>query len=101
MNETATAFFAKGESKSMSKHLSLLLAFGALLVAACAPLAEREPEQHLPEVVQKSERVILVEGNPDDPVKLEVTLYTPPGPSPFPLAVLNHGSLLENHTISF
>ncbi|SOY74322.1 hypothetical protein CBM2609_P100002 [Cupriavidus taiwanensis] len=71
-----------------------------MLVAACAPLAEREPKQHLPEVVQKSERVILVEGNPDDPVKLEVTLYTRPGPSPF-LAVLNHGSFLENHTISF
>ncbi|SPD37245.1 protein of unknown function (plasmid) [Cupriavidus taiwanensis] len=50
--------------------------------------------------MQKSERVILVEGNPDDPVKLEVTLYTRPGPSPF-LAVLNHGSFLENHTISF
>ncbi|SOY74324.1 hypothetical protein CBM2633_P110003 [Cupriavidus taiwanensis] len=37
MNETATAF-AKGESKSMSKHLSLLLAFGGLARRGlCAP----------------------------------------------------------------
>jgi poly(3-hydroxybutyrate) depolymerase len=39
-----------------------------------------------------NERVINVEGDPSRPVSLEVTLFTPPGPGPFPLAVLNHGA---------
>ncbi len=31
-------------------------------------------------------------GDPARPVTLEVTLFTPPGPGPFPLAVMNHGA---------
>jgi dienelactone hydrolase len=31
-------------------------------------------------------------GDPGRPVTLEVTFYTPPGPGPFPLAVMNHGA---------
>lgn len=39
-----------------------------------------------------NEKVLRLAGDPERPVTLEVTLYTPPGPGPFPLAVLNHGA---------
>ena len=38
------------------------------------------------------ETVLRLAGDPDRPVELEVTLFTPPGDGPFPLAVLNHGA---------
>jgi dienelactone hydrolase len=38
------------------------------------------------------ERVLSVPGDPDRPVTLQVTLFTPEGPGPFPLAVMNHGA---------
>jgi dienelactone hydrolase len=39
-----------------------------------------------------NEKVLRLPGDPGRPVTLEVTLYTPPGTGPFPLAVLNHGA---------
>ncbi len=39
-----------------------------------------------------NERVLRVPGDPERPVMLEVTLYTPHGAGPFPLAVMNHGA---------
>jgi len=39
-----------------------------------------------------NERVLTIPGDSMDSVNLEVTLYTPNGPGPFPLAVMNHGS---------
>lgn len=39
-----------------------------------------------------NEQVLALPGDPARPVALEVTLYTPPGPGPFPLAVVNHGA---------
>jgi len=39
-----------------------------------------------------NEQVLSVPGDPDRPVTLQVTVYTPPGAGPFPLAVMNHGS---------
>lgn len=38
------------------------------------------------------EQVLRLPGDPDRPVSLEVTFYTPTGSGPFPLAVLNHGA---------
>jgi dienelactone hydrolase len=39
-----------------------------------------------------NERILSIPGNPAQPVVLQVTLYTPNGPGPFPLAVMNHGA---------
>src|ERR1700733_12016793 len=41
-----------------------------------------------------NERILSIPGNPAQPVMLQVTLYTPDGPGPFPLAVMNHGATL-------
>jgi dienelactone hydrolase len=41
------------------------------------------------------ERILRVAGDPENPVTLLVTVYTPDGPGPFPLAVMNHGSTSE------
>jgi dienelactone hydrolase len=38
------------------------------------------------------EQVLSLPGDPARPVALQVTLFTPDGPGPFPLAVLNHGA---------
>ncbi len=38
-----------------------------------------------------SQQVMMLPGDVDRPAKLEVTLLTPSGTGPFPLAVLNHG----------
>jgi predicted acyl esterase len=39
-----------------------------------------------------NERVLSVLGDAENPVRLMVTVLTPDGPGPFPLAVLNHGA---------
>ncbi|MEO8926591.1 MAG: CocE/NonD family hydrolase [Caulobacteraceae bacterium] len=36
--------------------------------------------------------MLSLPGDPARPVMLQATLYLPPGPGPFPLAVVNHGS---------
>ncbi|WP_413212753.1 hypothetical protein [Paraburkholderia kururiensis] len=38
------------------------------------------------------EQVLQVPGDPGRPVTFQMTLYTPPGQGPFPLAVMNRGS---------
>jgi dienelactone hydrolase len=39
-----------------------------------------------------NEQVLNLPGDPHRPVLLQVTLFTPPGSGPFPLAVMNHGA---------
>ena len=39
-----------------------------------------------------NEQVLRIPGDGRHPVMLEVTLYMPDGPGPFPLAVMNHGA---------
>jgi dienelactone hydrolase len=39
-----------------------------------------------------NEQVLSLPGDPHRPVLLQVTLFTPPGSGPFPLAVMNHGA---------
>lgn len=45
-----------------------------------------------PDAALLHERVIQVFGASADPISLQVTLYTPSGEGPFPLAVMNHGA---------
>ena len=45
-----------------------------------------------PDAALLHERILHVAGDPGDPVTLIMTVYTPDGPGPFPLAVMNHGS---------
>jgi dienelactone hydrolase len=48
-------------------------------------------DPHLP-LAPYHESVLMLDGDPARPVALEVTLLTPYGPGPFPLAVINHGA---------
>jgi dienelactone hydrolase len=43
------------------------------------------------------ERVLSLPGDPTRPVMLQVTLFMPDGPGPFPLAVMNHGAAGSTH----
>jgi len=38
-----------------------------------------------------NEQILYIPGDPEHPVMLQVTVFTPDGPGPFPLAVENHG----------
>jgi dienelactone hydrolase len=64
----------------------------ALLFSSGAALAA---EDGMPDTVM-NEQVLNIPGDPDRPVTLQVTVYTPNGPGPFPLAVLNHGAIGEH-----
>ena len=65
----------------------------ALLILAAAPALAEEPINaiFLPPA-PLHEQVLHVPGDPARPVSLVVTVYTPEGPGPFPLAVMNHGA---------
>lgn len=39
-----------------------------------------------------NEKVLSLFGDPDHPVTLQVTLFKPSGPGPFPLAIMNDGA---------
>lgn len=70
------------------------LALSVLLGAATHPaLADGEAEdaRALPNA-PLHERILGIAGDSAQPVTLQVTLYTPDGPGPFPLAVMNHGA---------
>jgi dienelactone hydrolase len=43
------------------------------------------------------EQVLNLPGDPTRPVTLQVTLFTPEGTGPFPLAVMNHGAAGNGH----
>lgn len=45
-----------------------------------------------------NERILSVQGDPDRPARLVVTVLTPDGPGPFPLAVMNHGAAGSTRT---
>ena len=67
----------------------LSLAF-ALSHAAGALAAEDSPDDFPP--LSTNERVVMVPGHAPNRVRLQVTVMTPPGDGPFPLAILNHSS---------
>lgn len=66
--------------------LSFLLSTVAPIAAADDASDALKPDAPL------NERVLSVPGDPERPVTLQVTVYMPSGPGPFPLAVMNHGS---------
>ena len=45
-----------------------------------------------------SERILSMPGDPDRPARLVVTVLTPDGPGPFPLAIMNHGAAGSTRT---
>jgi dienelactone hydrolase len=74
--------------------VAILLLFAAV---AAPPPASAQPEAADAGAVPNAplnERILSIPGNPAQPVMLQVTLYTPDGPGPFPLAVMNHGATL-------
>jgi dienelactone hydrolase len=66
----------------------LAITFAALPAGSFA--AEESAADNPP--ISTNERIVTVPGHPPNPVKLVVTIMTPAGAGPFPLAVLNHGS---------
>lgn len=85
------------------KHVRRCALIGALVLLSFAPVALAQEDSNtdgplLPGVTI-NERVLSVPGDPRRPVTLQVTVLTPPGPGPFPLAVANHGaSDISNHS---
>jgi dienelactone hydrolase len=63
-----------------------------LALMATASADEDAPNPKLVPPAPLHEQVLHLAGDPDRPVSLVVTLYTPDGPGPFPLAVMNHGA---------
>ncbi|WP_051980566.1 CocE/NonD family hydrolase [Burkholderia sp. 9120] len=65
-----------------------------LWLGAARPALADDPKaaSKAPAAALESERVITVPGDPDRPVDLQMTIYTPKGPGPFSLAVMNHGA---------
>ena len=59
-----------------------------LLCTMCAVRAAEPPAPDAP----LHEQVLNVPGDKERPVTLQVTVFTPDGPGPFPLAVVNHGA---------
>ncbi|HUA82159.1 MAG TPA: prolyl oligopeptidase family serine peptidase [Dyella sp.] len=64
-----------------------------LLAAAQVSFADDDSDAaKAPDAALLHERILRVAGDRADPVTLVMTVYTPDGPGPFPLAVMNHGS---------
>jgi dienelactone hydrolase len=62
-----------------------------LLVLLCwlGAMTSWAGEKYAPYV---TEEVLRIQGDPEDPVELVVTLFKPKLPGPYPVAVINHGS---------
>lgn len=64
-----------------------------LLTTTCQVCADDASDaEKAPEAALQHERVVQIPSDPDDPVKLVMTIFTPDGTGPFPLAIMNHGS---------
>ena len=65
--------------------IGLLAAVLPWLITLPSLRADEAPDPSL------NEKILSLPGDPARPVMLQVTLFTPDGPGPFPLAVINHG----------
>lgn len=66
-----------------------------LAILACAPMARADERGAIDGRLPSApllEDVLSMAGDPNRPVTLQVTLFTPAGVGPFPLAVVNHGA---------
>ena len=71
----------------------VMSAASAMLAAIlCAGAAQAQETDSRTPAMPMHEQVLTMPGDPARPVSLEVTLFTPPGDGPFPLAVMNHGA---------
>lgn len=72
---------------------SLLIVFLMSLLATQLTFADDASDvEKAPDAALLHERVLRIASDPNDQVTLVMTVYTPDGPGPFPLAVMNHGS---------
>jgi dienelactone hydrolase len=82
----------------MRTRKRFLLAALALLLSVSAVSALADDAQDAREALKAPdasllhERVLSVPGDPENPVMLQTTLFTPEGSGPFPLAIMNHGA---------
>lgn len=77
---------------TMMRLLLLLLAAAAAAAPSRRALAaDPASDDRLPSAAMREE-VHFYQGDPARPAPLETTLFFPPGPGPFPLAVVNHGA---------
>jgi dienelactone hydrolase len=74
----------------------VLSILGTIAVLTAAQAAEQSDEKLLP-AAPLNEQVLSLPGDPARPVTLQVTLFMPDGPGPFPLAVMNHGASSDGH----
>jgi dienelactone hydrolase len=77
--------------RRQSRRLSVAILLSLSLCTPWLTAAEVPNPAILPDA-PLNEKVLDVPGDPDRPVTLEVFLFTPEGPGPFPLAVVNHGA---------
>lgn len=77
---------------NMAKKSLLITFLMSLLAAQLAFAVDLSDIEKAPDAALLHERVLRVASGPDDQVTLVMTVYTPDGPGPFPLAVMNHGS---------
>ena len=77
--------------RSKSGILLFLLSLLLLTMAQAGIADEADDAMNMPEA-PLNERVLSVPGDSYSPVSLQVTVYMPNGPGPFPLAIMNHGA---------
>jgi dienelactone hydrolase len=70
----------------------LIVVLGLLWIANTANADDPSDAFKEPDASLLHERILYVAGDPSDPVTLLMTVYTPSGPGPFPLVVMNHGA---------
>jgi dienelactone hydrolase len=80
-------------TSALTSRLNRFAIVATLLVLAAITPAAAQPEEAsaLPDA-PLHEQILDIPGDRARPVTLQVTLYTPSGPGPFPLAVMNHGA---------
>ncbi|WP_053063728.1 alpha/beta hydrolase family protein [Caballeronia mineralivorans] len=77
----------------LTRYRIVLLAFSLLLSAVVrTAVADDLSDASIKPEAPLNERMLNVPGDAELPVTLQVTVYMPSGPGPFPLAVMNHGS---------
>jgi dienelactone hydrolase len=74
-----------------AQQIQLVMLASLWLLTGCAATLGTPSSPDVPLDPQWHEKVVMLPGAPDRPVELQVTVFAPDGPGPFPLAVLVHG----------